>query len=93
MRRISRRLAGLVGVLVVVTAVALSAAGSVGARTHARAHSAACGVTVRAMAGEKVVINQYDQDDMHFAPGTITVSPVARSRSGTEHRGRTTPTR
>jgi len=71
--RISVRLAGLASVLFVVAAVALTAAGAVGARTSAHARPAACGVTVKAMAGEKVVINQYDQDDMHFTPGTIKV--------------------
>jgi hypothetical protein len=32
-----------------------------------------CDVTVKAMDGSKVAINRYMQEDMRFAPGTITV--------------------
>lgn len=31
------------------------------------------GVTIKAVDGAKMVPNQYIQDDMHFAPGTVTV--------------------
>lgn len=61
------------GLAAAVTLAGLVGASGVGAHPLASSRLAACGVTVKAMAGEKVAINRYFQDDMHFAPGTVRV--------------------
>lgn len=55
-----------------MTALVAAASASVGV-VAAGAGSGGCGATVRAMAGERVAINRYVQDDMHFSPGTVTI--------------------
>jgi plastocyanin len=43
----------------------------------ASGHAAAGSATVKALAGEKVAINKYFQDNMRFSPGTISVQSGA----------------
>ncbi len=72
-RGLKGRLLLLAAVVAVAAVTALMPAGAVGADPASGARASACGVTVKAMAGEKVAINKYFQDDMRFAPGTVRV--------------------
>ena len=59
-----------VAALAAAGVAAVCATAGVGSAGAARA---ACGVTVKAMDGEKIAINKYDQDEMRFVPGAITI--------------------
>jgi plastocyanin len=71
--RLRGRVLVLAGVVAASAAVGLTVATAVGAHPTTQERLSACGVTVKAMAGEKVAINRYLQDNMRFAPGTVRV--------------------
>jgi plastocyanin len=56
---------------VLFAALACAAAGTNVAL--ASGHSATGGAVVKAFGGEKVVVNKFLADEMHFSPGTVTV--------------------
>jgi plastocyanin len=57
----------------VVCCIAAVLAGAVAAGLALASGSAAGDATVKTLAKDKVAINQYIQDGVHFAPGTVTV--------------------
>lgn len=64
----------LAGAMVALAAVVIPLAGATtGIHPVAGKAARACGVTVRAMDGSKVAINQYMQDNMRFSPGIVHV--------------------
>ena len=56
---------------VLIAALVCAAAGT--SVALASGHSATGGAVVKAFGGEKVVINKFMADEMHFSPGTVTV--------------------
>jgi plastocyanin len=68
-----RNLFVLAGAVALLAAVVIPLAGATGLHPVAGKAARACGVTVRAMDGSKVAINQYMQDNMHFSPGIVHV--------------------